>query len=71
MKHNFYDSKKILYILISILILIQFGAFSVQIVSNRKIAKDTVIEELALGAQVFIVCWNRATSILSRPQRCW
>lgn len=53
MKHNFYDSKKILYILISILILIQFGAFAVQIVSNRKIAKETVIEELALGAQVF------------------
>lgn len=53
MKHNFYDSKKILYMLISILILIQFGAFSVQIVSNRKIAKDTVIEELTLGAQVF------------------
>ena len=39
--------------LISILILIQFGAFSVQIVSNRKIAKETVTEELSLGAQVF------------------
>ncbi len=53
MKHNFYDSKKILYILISILILIQFGAFLVQMFSNRKIAKETVAEELAFGAQVF------------------
>lgn len=53
MKHNFYDSKKILYMLISILILIQFGAFSVQILSNRKIAKETVTEELSIGAQVF------------------
>jgi diguanylate cyclase (GGDEF)-like protein len=53
MKHGFYDSKKILYMLISILILIQFGAFSVQIISNRKIAKETVNEELTLGAHVF------------------
>jgi diguanylate cyclase (GGDEF)-like protein len=53
MKHNFYDSKKILYMLISILILIQFGAFYVQIYSNRKIAKETVSEELTLGAHVF------------------
>lgn len=53
MKHNFYDSKKILYMLISILILIQFGAYFVQIYSNRKIAKETVHEELSLGAHVF------------------
>ena len=53
MKQSIYDSKKILYMLISILILIQFSAFYVQIFSNRKIAKESVNEELTLGTTVF------------------
>lgn len=52
MKHRFYESK-ILYILISALICIQFGAYIVQLVNHRKIAEDTLSEELMVGAQVF------------------
>lgn len=52
MKHRFYESK-ILYILISALICIQFGAYIVQVVNHRKIAEDTLSEELIVGVQVF------------------
>lgn len=52
MHYRFYESK-ILYILISILMLIQLGAFFVQRMSNRNIIEQTVSEELMRGSQVF------------------
>lgn len=52
MHYRFYESK-ILYILISILMLIQLGAFFVQRMSNRSIIEQTVSEELVRSAQVF------------------
>lgn len=52
MKRRIYESK-ILYILISALICIQFGAYMVQLVNHRKIAEETLRDELTVGAQVF------------------
>lgn len=52
MKRRFYESR-ILYILISALICIQFGAYIVQLVNHRKIAEETLRDELTVGAQVF------------------
>lgn len=52
MKYRFYESK-ILYILISALICIQISAYIVQLVNHRKIAEETLSDELMVGAQVF------------------
>ena len=51
MNHRFYETK-VLYVLISILICIQLGTFSLQILNNRKVATETINEELKVGEKV-------------------
>lgn len=52
MDYRFYENK-IVYILIVTLVLIQLGAFFILTSSNRKIAEDTIREDLLVAAQVF------------------
>ncbi|HEY0563461.1 MAG TPA: diguanylate cyclase [Methylophilus sp.] len=51
MRYKFYESK-ILFVLISLIILIQISAFAAQIVSNRLIIEKSINEQLQIGAQV-------------------
>lgn len=51
MRYKFYESK-ILFVLISLIILIQISAFAAQIVSNRLIIEKSISERLQIGAQV-------------------
>ncbi len=51
MKPSFYQNK-VLYILITVLIAVQIGAFGVQVFNNRRISAQTLSEELRVGARI-------------------
>lgn len=48
MKSSFFE-RKVLYLLITLLIGVQFGAFFIQVLNHRRIAENTLQEELQVG----------------------